>query len=474
MKYLLDYSTNTFPAGSTWAVNNGNALGYGYKYVEFDSADTLIPNRPTATSTSSAGFPVNNIRFASSGYSSPQGAGSFAAVQWRVGEISAPGIPLYDPSEPRIYELSDVWRSEEIPSAAGDTRIPPTSLKVGHTYRARVRHKDITGRWSRWSPAVQFVAGAANAAVFQQNLTISELMYNPAPISAAETAAGFSDRQDFEFLELQNVGTSPLDLTDVTVTGITFAFPADATIAAGARVLLVKNAAAFNFRYGSGKPIAGTFTAGNLDNAGEALSLSFAGTPFLSFAYSDGSHPATGQTIDPWPTQPDGAGYSLVLINPESRPNLGVASNWRASRKLGGSAGSPDTVSFATWAAEYPGIGGPANNVDGDDRRNDFEYAFGSNPTIAEQTPAAASSLSPFTVAGISGTYLSTTFKRQVGATDLLYAVEFSPNLIDWTESGVLDRSTPNGDGTVTEVWRSSAPAANYPRLFVRVRTSGP
>ena len=60
--------------------------------------------------------------------------------------------------------------------------------------------KDNTGRWSHWSSPVQFVAGEPLAAGILANLRVTELMYNPA------APPGGGDNNDFEFLELKNIG----------------------------------------------------------------------------------------------------------------------------------------------------------------------------------------------------------------------------------------------------------------------------
>jgi hypothetical protein len=153
MKYLLDYATDTFPTNSTWALNNGDQRGYGYQFLKFEAADLNAPSRPAATYLGLASHPLDDLRFSASAYA---GSNTFVAAQWRVGEISAPGIPLYDATKPRIYEVSDVWRSAEL-TTNGVVTLPSAALQIGHTYRVRVRHKDVTGRWSRWSEAAQFV-----------------------------------------------------------------------------------------------------------------------------------------------------------------------------------------------------------------------------------------------------------------------------------------------------------------------------
>ncbi len=472
VKYLVDYTTNTFPSGQAWAVNNGNQLGYGYKFLESDAADPAIPNLPTIAYTGASGYPINDLRFTTSAFSDPQGAGTFAALQWRIAEISAPGIPLHDSTKPRVYEISDVWRSAEIAPFTAETRIPGDALKAGHTYRVRVREKDNTGRWSHWSAATQFVAAAASVAPFQQNLSLVQIMYNPPALTAAEVAAGFTDKQDFEFIELQNIGSSALDLSSIAFTaGIAFTFPTTTVLGAGAHLLVVKNVAAFNARYGSGKPVAGAYT-GNLDNGGETLTLSYGSTVVWSFAYSDGSHPAAGQAIDPWPVDPDTNGYSLVRTNPASLADPNAADNWRTSRLPGGSPGVADTITYAKWALQYPGIGAKTDDFDQDSRANGSEYAFGSNPTVFDFPSPTAGAIQSFTVDAAAAPYGTITFRRQIGATDMNYAVEASSDLQTWLENAARKSSTPNGDGTATDVWRAPQPTTTAPATFLRVKAT--
>ncbi|MDA7920097.1 CotH kinase family protein, partial [Akkermansiaceae bacterium] len=58
-----------------------------------------------------------------------------------------------------------------------------------------------------------------------ENLVISEFHYRPADASAIELAAGFTDRDDFEFIELMNRGSQTINLNGVKfVDGVTFDF----------------------------------------------------------------------------------------------------------------------------------------------------------------------------------------------------------------------------------------------------------
>ena len=283
---------------------------------------------------------------------------------------------------------------------------------------------------------------------------------SPVLTSPAEFAAGYGD-EDFEFIEVRNVGSTSVDLTDVRFTkGIDFDFGPGATLAAGASTLVVKNVAAFTMRYGAGKPVAGPYLDGTLNNDGEEIKLSYgAGTTIRDFIYND---------TTPWPIGADGTGYSLVLRLPETLPNHALPANWRTGRTFGGNPGGFDSLSFFTWGAPY-GVTDPAADLDLDGLTNLLEYAFGTLPTQNSM------SLRPFTmretvvVQGVPGTYLTITFRRQIDADDLAYHVVFSSDLIGWTEDGVLVSSTPNGDGTTTEVWRSATPVAAIEKAFARV-----
>src|SRR4030095_6228573 len=130
--------------------------------------------------------------------------------------------------------------------------------------------------------------------------------------------------------------------------GIDFNFPNGLVLLPGASTVVVRNTAAFTSRHGAGKPIAGQWQPTDfLSNGGEQLKLSFgAGIPIIDFEYDD---------LAPWPTTPDGAGPSLVLVRPEARPDHTLAANWRASFAAGGSPGSDDRATFASWSAAYPG-----------------------------------------------------------------------------------------------------------------------
>ncbi|MGC8828354.1 MAG: lamin tail domain-containing protein [Verrucomicrobiia bacterium] len=170
-----------------------------------------------------------------------------------------------------------------------------------------------------------------NPSPAQQYLRITEIMYNPLPLPGST-----NDAQEFEFIELKNIGNIDIDLNGVRfVNGITFNFSGSAVtnLAPGQVVLVVKNKDAFKERYGDGFNIAGEYS-GSLDNAGERIRLVDAsGEEILDFAYNDNWYPIT-----------DGLGFSLVIVNENAQPDdWGNKTNWRVGSTINGTPGLIET-----------------------------------------------------------------------------------------------------------------------------------
>jgi hypothetical protein len=163
VKFITDFGTNARPAEKPWKFDDGIPAGYGYGHLVFESGAADIPERPTITYTGLPGFPVNGLAFSTSEFSSKKGA-QFAAVQWRVGEIAAPGLPGFVPGMPRKYEMESAWVSADLAPFNAALRLPINLTHPGATYRARVRMKDSNGRYSRWSEPIQFTATAPASA----------------------------------------------------------------------------------------------------------------------------------------------------------------------------------------------------------------------------------------------------------------------------------------------------------------------
>jgi len=250
-----------------------------------------------------------------------------------------PATPPSYSREPGKYEIDSVWESDEITDAADRTiKIPASAVKVGRTYRVRSRMKDNSGRWSHWSYPVQFETSEPMSTGILEDLRITELMYNP----PAPPAGDSTDKEEFEFIELKNIGDENLDLSYVSfVNGITFDFSGGSitNLGPGEFVLVVRNRTAFLSRYGNNlsNRIAGEYS-GKLSNTGENITLEdFWNATIVQFEYNDGRG---------WPFSPDGGGHSLVpldsaVIN-EPAGSLNYGGNWRASAYIGGSPGTED------------------------------------------------------------------------------------------------------------------------------------
>lgn len=411
-----------------------------------DEAD--IPDRPTITFTGTVGFPTDDLSLASADYNSPAGS-AFAAMEWRLAEVYNPTVAGYVADGPDIYEIENPTESGELVGFESGYRFPPLAARVGHTYRARVRHKDASGRWSHWSAPLEFVAGIPDVSFYRASLVISEIMYNPPGGS------------QLEFLELRNIGDSTVDLTGLRFTkGVDFDFPDGMTIAVGASLLVVSDLAAFEAWYGTGLPIAGVWEAGDkLNNGGENLKLSFgAGVAIHEFVYDD---------LPDWPTSPDGAGPSLVLIAPETAPPHGDPFSWRPSVTDGGTPGGSDAVDF---------VGDPNLDADRDGLPAFLEHALGTSDDSAGSFATLAVGKAIFDDGtGTLREYLTISSPRNLAADDVIYEIQTSTTLEagDWAGGPgftELVSMTDNGNGTATMTWRSTTPIGDLAREFIRLK----
>ncbi len=158
-RYVLEYASNARPVNSPWKLNDGDPRGYGYGYLADDANDPKAPARPTIAYAGTPGFPANALAFQISAIQDPKGAAPYAAVQWRLGQIAAPDVTGWALGQPWIYEIEPLWTFAEIAPFSPRMEVPGHLPRPGSTYRARVRMKDASGRWSRWSEPVSFVAG---------------------------------------------------------------------------------------------------------------------------------------------------------------------------------------------------------------------------------------------------------------------------------------------------------------------------
>jgi hypothetical protein len=206
--------------------------------------------------------------------------------------------------------------AEEVSGGSGGG-IAPTAVE----YTAAVILTDTTvvkarildgSDWSALNSATYSVGAVGD------DLAITEIMYHPPD-------------GDAEYIELQNIGAGTINLSGVRFTdGIEFTFPANTVLAPGEYIVLVRDSDVLAFEALYPSVTIGGVYSGALNNGGEVLELTDTYDAVLVYLEYDDEAP--------WPTSPDGFGFSLVIIDPAGDPNDPY--NWRASTNSGGSPGA--------------------------------------------------------------------------------------------------------------------------------------
>lgn len=152
----------------------------------------------------------------------------------------------------------------------------------------------------------------SNTFAANSDIIINEIQYNP----------NTGGNQNFEFIELYNRTSSPIDVSGWCFTsGISFCFPSGSSIAGQSYVVLSPNSIESLVYYQV--YTVGTYS-GNLSNGGETLTLTDDQSNIISsVSYTD---------QDPWPISPDGYGPSLELEDPSF--DTALPESWSASNGL--------------------------------------------------------------------------------------------------------------------------------------------
>lgn len=285
---------------------------------------------------------------------------------------------------------------------------------------------------------------------------VTELNYHPSDPTTAEQAAGFTDANDFEFIELMNISAGAIDLSGSRFTaGIDFIFPLNSILSPGQRTIIVSSRAGFAVRY-PGIPyasIAGEYRHDRLDNAGELVRLESAtGSLLLAFAYG---------TSGVWPAEADGAGRSLVLIKPSAAANLNAPLSWRASSAAHGTPLESDAVGYAAWKAANA-ILSDSIDTDADGIPPLVEYAAGTDPAVAslERLPE---------ITRDSNGDWRFNVTRALRSDDADFVIQATTDPAVWTDAAVTIESRIVSGDVETFACRLSNPA-EVGRLFVRAR----
>ena len=317
-----------------------------------------------------------------------------------------------------------------------------------------------TGEWSALNQAYFMVDSVPASA---ENLVISGFSYRPQDPSTPAEPAVSVNRDDYEFIELMNIGARSADLTGVSFTnGITFSFADHTVLPAGGRLLVVKSPAAFSQRYGAATGslvVAGAFAAGNLGNDGERIVLTSSRTGVIrDFTYDDKA---------PWPSGTDGQGFSLVLMAPATNPDHGAASHWRSSAAPNGSPGSTDAVAYPVWK-QARGITSDNDDPDHDGLTNFAEYVMGT--AYGEPSAGQLPSAHILEVDGMA--FPAIDLRRSpVASDDVQVIVETSTDLRVWSADAIYMGEVIQAGGQAAAVtWRAAQPITPGTRRYLRAR----
>jgi hypothetical protein len=293
--------TTNYTRNDHWLRELNNLLGYtnnaGNTANYFPQRSAIVLNQYKAVGL----FPgVNAPGFSAPGGNVPLG------FSLTMTNPNAGGKIYYttNGADPRAYASGAVAFG-----ALAYTNGSPVTLRGSVVVKARVLSG---GTWSALNAAA-FSVGSPGVPV-----RITEIMYNPIGGDA------------YEFIEIQNFGATPVDLSGCSFRGITYVFPDGSVLAANGVMLLAssENPAAFANRY-PGVAVTGYYD-GQLSDDGERLALLEAnGNTIVSVDYRDSGG---------WLAAADGGGYSLEIISPNGDPD--DPANWRASAAVNGSPGA--------------------------------------------------------------------------------------------------------------------------------------
>jgi hypothetical protein len=225
-----------------------------------------------------------------------------------------------------------------------------------------------------------------------------------------------------------------LDLEGVHFSaGVNFIFAAGTSLLPGERILVVLDEAAFEAVHGTGRNVAGEFQNNTrLNNGSDRIVLDDAtNSTIAEFNYNDNP---------PWPTGPDGGGFSLVLADPVGQPDPDEASSWRESTTVGGNPGGTDSSVLA---------GLPDEDLDRDGLSALLEHALGTSDLVPNSAPLAVSA---------NGDRMRVALQVNLAADDASASLEYSPDLAGWADASPvlpLFSFTNNADGTATLVFES-------------------
>jgi hypothetical protein len=239
-------------------------------------------------------------------------------------------------------------------TAATDDPLP-RAIRVLDAVRYGPMPRDVTiGRYpngaDNFVALSAFTKGESNAHPLINDIVINEIMYNHG------THNPDHDDEDYEYVELYNKGASAVPLEGwVLADGVTYDFPAGATIAAGGYLVVANNPDVLGAIYNNltaGVNLLGPWI-GQLDNHSERVRLSYPIVEIDPDTQQPRTYLVTADEVTycdggRWPEWANGKGSSLELIDPRADNN--AADAWADSDDLPKTSWQP--ISFTLNAGD--------------------------------------------------------------------------------------------------------------------------
>ncbi len=313
-------------------------------------------------------------------------------------------------------------------------------------------------------------------------VVISQVHYNP---NGAD--------ENREFIVITNTGTSVENLSSWRLRGeVDHDFNEGVELAPGNSLTFVgfdpgdvAGLSAFRQAYASsptsgfaGPWSTGSTPGGKLDDGGGTVRLSRPGQlvaengvePFRPYYVEDAIewNDAAG-----WPAVADGGGMALHRVQPADRGDL--AQSWAAGIPFGEIDATPSLPGYDAWASESfsPDVSEadrlPHADPDGDHVNNSAEYAFASNPLVADANESVP------TVSVVEDRFQIAFRIRE--PSPLRYTISRSADLLNWSAVNESEfdivSTTPAGDGIAVRAVRLVPKIGSSSSvLFYRIRVS--
>ena len=315
----------------------------------------------------------------------------------------------------------------------------PLTLNQSVEVNARVFHE------GEWGPL-------ATVDYQTPNIAITKIHYNP----DVDPEVDLFPSSAYEFIEIQNIDHRRISLNGLHLGGaITCDFPGS-SLAPGQRFLIPNSTDAF---FDHHPDFASTIVInyqGNLPDEPARIHLysDYVGT-IRDFEY--------GVEWPAWPDGPNGGGYCLVLMKPETNPDHSDPKNWRRSVELNGSPGEDDAIPFEGIATD---------DIDGDGLSALFEYALGTSDTDPTPNPLDFRFVD-FAGADPDDRFFFVQVRHRIGTDDAIWIPEISADLQLWSSDHAdigINRTSATGLDWVTEQYWGPQPISEQERQYIRIR----